>query len=103
MENSNTEPSNNFLDNKSDEEIKEEIKRLRNTVHDRINWEDEKDLILQEREKLDYDREQLKSEMDVFKDRMKEMWIEEMINKEYSEANVTDKPEDGVTMVKKNF
>ena len=78
------------LANKTDEEIQAELEAVKAKFYDRMDTQLEKDLILEEREKLALERRNLDIQMEFLKQKMKKVYQDELDIREYLEPEVNN-------------
>ena len=70
------------LSQKTDEEIQEELGNIKKRLYDRLDTQLEKDLIIEEREKLAVEKRNLDVQMRFLKQKMKNVYEDELIKRE---------------------
>lgn len=78
------------LANKTDEEIQAELEAVKRKFYDRMDTQLEKDLILEEREKLALEKRNLDIQMEFLKQKMKKVYQDELDIREYLEPEVNN-------------
>ena len=76
--------SGNDLSEKSDQEIQDELENIKKRLYDKIDTQLEKDLILEEREKLAAEKRNLDIQMRFLKQKMKTVYEDDIQRKEYN-------------------
>ena len=72
-----TTTTTNTLENKTDDEIQAEIVAIKKKFYDRMNVQVEKDLILEERERLDEEKKKLEIQKEFLKQKMSRVYEDE--------------------------
>ena len=72
-----TNTNTNTLENKTDDEIQAEIVAIKKKFYDRMNVQVEKDLILEERERLDEEKKKLEIQKEFLKQKMSRVYEDE--------------------------
>ena len=72
-----TTTNTNNLENKTDDEIQAEIVAIKKKFYDRMNVQVEKDLILEERERLDEEKKKLEIQKEFLKQKMSRVYEDE--------------------------
>ena len=78
------------LANKTDEEIQAELEAVKRKFYDRMDTQLEKDLILEEREKLALERRNLDIQMEFLKQKMKKVYQDELDIRVFLEPEVNN-------------
>ena len=78
------------LANKTDEEIQSELEAVKRKFYDRMDTQLEKDLILEEREKLALERRNLDIQMEFLKQKMKKVYQDELDIRVFLEPEVNN-------------
>ena len=86
----------NTLENKTDDEIQAEIVAIKKKFYDRMNVQVEKDLILEERERLDEEKKKLEIQKEFLKQKMSRVYEDEYDKKDFQLKSNTkaNNPED---------
>ena len=86
----------NTLENKTDDEIQAEIVAIKKKFYDRMNVQVEKDLILEERERLDEEKKKLEIQKEFLKQKMSRVYEDEYDKKDLQLKSNTkaNNPED---------
>lgn len=74
----------NDFSQKSDQEIQDELENIKKRLYDKIDTQLEKDLILEEREKLAAEKRNLDIQMRFLKQKMKTVYEDDLQRKEYN-------------------
>ena len=86
----NSDQEGQGLANKTDEEIQAELEAVKKKFYDRMDTQLEKDLIIEEREKLALERRNLDIQMEFLKQKMKKVYQDELDIREYLEPEVNN-------------
>ena len=86
----NSDQEGEGLANKTDEEIQAELEAVKKKFYDRMDTQLEKDLIIEEREKLALERRNLDIQMEFLKQKMKKVYQDELDIREYLEPEVNN-------------
>ena len=78
-----TTTNTNTLENKTDDEIQAEIVAIKKKFYDRMNVQVEKDLILEERERLDEEKKKLEIQKEFLKQKMSRVYEDEYDKKDF--------------------
>ena len=91
-----TTNTTNTLENKTDDEIQAEIVAIKKKFYDRMNVQVEKDLILEERERLDEEKKKLEIQKEFLKQKMSRVYEDEYDKKDLQLKSNTkaNNPED---------
>ena len=91
-----TTTTTNTLENKTDDEIQAEIAAIKKKFYDRMNVQVEKDLILEERERLDEEKKKLEIQKEFLKQKMSRVYEDEYDKKDFQLKSNTkaNNPED---------
>ena len=92
----NNTNTTNTLENKTDDEIQAEIVAIKKKFYDRMNVQVEKDLILEERERLDEEKKKLEIQKEFLKQKMSRVYEDEYDKKDFQLKSNTkaNNPED---------
>ena len=82
MATTTTTTNTNTLENKTDDEIQAEIVAIKKKFYDRMNVQVEKDLILEERERLDEEKKKLEIQKEFLKQKMSRVYEDEYDKKD---------------------
>ena len=96
MATTTTTTTTNTLENKTDDEIQAEIVAIKKKFYDRMNVQVEKDLILEERERLDEEKKKLEIQKEFLKQKMSRVYEDEYDKKDFQLKSNTkaNNPED---------
>ena len=83
------------LANKTDEEIQAELDAVKKKFYERMDTQLEKDLILEEREKLASEKRNLDVQIKFLKQKMKKVYQDELDIREYLEPDVNSSHQTG--------
>ena len=86
-----TTTNSNNLENKTDDEIQAEILAIKKKFYDRMDTQLEKDLILEERERLDDEKRKLDIQKEFLKQKMSRVYHVEKIDDDFPASKANDK------------
>ena len=89
-----TTTNSNNLENKTDDEIQAEILAIKKKFYDRMDTQLEKDLILEERERLDDEKRKLDIQKEFLKQKMSRVYHVEKIDDDFPASKANDKQGD---------
>ena len=99
--------ANDALSSKTDEEIQAELSSIKKKYYDQMDTQLEKDLIIEEREKLAVQRRQLDNQIQFLKQKINKVYNDDLMIKEYfpkeevKEAEIP--PEENFYDITKNY
>ena len=71
-------------EDKTDEEIQEELEAIKKKFYDKMDLQLEKDLIIEEREKLAMEKRNMEAQVKFLKEKMKRVYEDDLLIKEYN-------------------
>ena len=80
------------FEDKTDQEIQEELETIKKKFYDKMDLQLEKDLIIEEREKLALEKRNMEAQVKFLKEKMKRVYEDDFLIKEYNLKSDKDYP-----------